>query len=80
MRLLFRQAARRIAAVTIGAAEHDVLRGLVHRLDAAGGIDAADAFRVGLRPAFDRSSCGRASGGSVIDVEVEQKWVGRSRR
>ena len=47
VRLLFRQAARGIAAVAIGAAEHDV-RGLVHRLDAVVALVAADAFRVGL--------------------------------
>ena len=48
VRLLFRQAARGIAAVAIGAAEHDV-GGLVHRLDAVVALIAADALRVGLR-------------------------------
>ena len=50
MRLFFRQATRRIAAVTIGAAEHDML-GFVHWLDAFVTFQTANAFcvRFGLR-------------------------------
>ena len=44
----FVQAARRIAAMTIGAAEHDIVIGLMHRLDAVMTLETADAFRVGL--------------------------------
>ena len=54
--LLFRQAAGRIAAMAIGAAEHDI-RGGMHRLDAIVALIAAGAFCVGLRPGFDRSNC-----------------------
>ena len=63
VRLLFRQAARRIAAVAIGAAEHDVRR-RVHRLDAGVALIAADAFRVGLRLGLVDPVALRGSGGT----------------
>ena len=61
MRLLFRQAARRIAAMTIDAAKHDVL-GFVHRLDALMALQTANAlgvcFALGLiDPVPRRQSC-----------------------
>ena len=80
MRLLFRQAARRIAAMTIGAAEHD-MRGRVHRLDAVDGIECSRRFLRRLAPGFDRSRLrGRESDVErMTDVSAEQKWVGRNR-
>ena len=55
VRLLFRQAARRIAAVAIGAAEHHV-RGLMHRLDARRGTGCSPRSSRRPMPGFDRSS------------------------
>ena len=80
MRLFFRQAARRIATVTIGAAEHDV-RGFVHRLDAGVALQAADAFRVRLAwrlidPIASRTRCAFHSSTLVAETEVG----GRNRR
>ena len=48
MGLLFFQMPSRISAMTIGATEHDVLFGFVHRLDALMTFHAADAFPVGF--------------------------------
>ena len=47
MSLLFFQTESRIAAMAIGAAEHDV-GCLMHRLDAFVALIAADAFGIGL--------------------------------
>jgi hypothetical protein len=47
VRLLFRETARGIAAVAIGATK-DHMGGLVHRLDSVVTLVAAGAFGVGL--------------------------------
>ena len=80
VRLLFRQAARGIAAVAIGAAEHDML-GLVHRLDALMALQAADAFGIGFAPAFDRSSFAAAKLRVRSSMsQRERRLAGRSRK
>jgi hypothetical protein len=48
VRLLFRQAARRISAMAIRATENHV-QGLVHWLDATVALNAARAFCIGRR-------------------------------
>src|SRR5438046_10599127 len=48
VRLLFRQASRGMSPVTIGAAEHDILFGLVHRLDALMALQTTDTLSVRL--------------------------------
>jgi hypothetical protein len=69
--------------VTIGAAEYNVLLGLVHRLDAVMALQATDAFRVGLRlglidPITRRQCC--ASGGRSFDRNRSRRAVaGRGR-
>jgi hypothetical protein len=59
--LFFRQATRWIAAVAIGAPEHDVF-GFVHWLDALMALQTADALCIGLGlrlidPISRRQSC-----------------------
>src|SRR5438046_6721002 len=49
VRMLFRQASRRVSPVTIAAAEHDILFGLVHRLDALMALQTTDTLSVRLR-------------------------------
>src|ERR1700730_7260806 len=69
---------RGISAVTIGAAEHDVLFRFVHRFDALMTLQTTDAFRAGLSlglidPIARRQCC--ASGCRSFDRNRSRRTV-----